>query len=395
MAQFAPAIEILFWISLLAVVYSYLGYALLIYVSSRLFGRDLVPPEVLDEELPTASLLIAAHNEERFIAQRVENALAMDYPREKLEIAVASDGSSDRTNEIVRQYADQGVRLLDFPQRRGKSTMLNDGIQQVSGEIVMLTDANTFFEPDAAKKLVRWFSDPELGFICGRLILIDPQTGGNVDGLYWKYETFLKQCENRLGGLLGANGAIYAIRRSAYVPIPGETIVDDFVIPLLSHLKHKLKIHYDTEAVAREECPPTIKDEFRRRTRIGAGGFQSLQWLWPLMLPKYGWLAVTFVSHKVLRWFCPFFLIAVFASNLFLIGQPLYQVLFALQLAFYGLSLVGMFVKANGLMPRLLRLTTMFTSMNLALFLGFWRWLAGRQKGVWQRTEPGLTGQGG
>jgi cellulose synthase/poly-beta-1,6-N-acetylglucosamine synthase-like glycosyltransferase len=381
----------IFWSSLAAVVYSYLGYALLLYVSSRLFGRDLDPPEVIDEELPTASLLIAAHNEEQFIAQRVENALAMDYPREKLEIVVASDGSTDRTNEMVRQYADQGVRLLDFPQRRGKSTMLNDGIQQVGGEIVMLTDANTFFEPDAAKKLVRWFSDPKIGFVCGRLILLDPRTGGNVDGLYWKYETFLKQCENRLGGLLGANGAIYAIRRSVYVPIPGETIVDDFVIPLLSRLRHRLMIHYDSTAVAREESPPTIRDEFRRRTRIGAGGFQSLQWLWPLMLPTHGWLAVTFISHKVLRWFCPFFLLAALVANLFLLDQPLYQALLVGQLVFYALSLVGMFVQANGLVPRLLRLTTMFTSMNLALFLGFWKWLAGRQKGVWQRTERGVT----
>jgi cellulose synthase/poly-beta-1,6-N-acetylglucosamine synthase-like glycosyltransferase len=316
----------------------------------------------------------------------VRNALALDYPADKLQIVIASDGSDDGTAEIVQRFADRGVVLLDYPERRGKATVLNDSISELTGEIVLLSDANTCTDPSAVRNLVRWFDDPTIGVVCGRLVLTDPVTGYNVDSLYWRYETFLKKCEGRLGALLGANGAIYALRRELYTPIPANTIVDDFVIPLRAKLRTKCRIVYDCEAVAREETPANVGAEFHRRARIGAGGFQSIGVLWRLLDPRNGWVAFTYFSHKILRWLCPFFLVMAFAANAALWDQPLYGNLLVGQIAFYVTSVLAAFLPVQARVLKPLRLTTMFTAMNAALLVGFCRWLRGNQRAAWKRT---------
>jgi cellulose synthase/poly-beta-1,6-N-acetylglucosamine synthase-like glycosyltransferase len=381
------SLQVLFWLGFGVVVYAYVGYPCFIWLCARLFGRTEAPPELADGELPTMTLLIAAHNEEAVIRQRLENALALDYPSERLAIVVASDGSSDGTAQIVRSFAERGVRLLDFQPNRGKSASLNAAWSELASDLVLLSDANTQIEAEAPRRLARWFRSADVGAVCGRLVLVDPDTGQNVDGLYWRYETFLKRCEARLGALLGANGAIYAIRRHSFVPIPTETIVDDFVIPLLSRLKTGCRLAYDAEAVAYEETPARISDEFRRRVRIGAGGFQSLGLLWPLFSPRHGWLAFSLLSHKLLRWLVPFCLLAMALANVPLAAEPFYRATLAAQAAFYGLALVGARLPGRRGAVRLLRLATLFSSMNLALFVGFFRWLSGRQRGAWARTE--------
>jgi cellulose synthase/poly-beta-1,6-N-acetylglucosamine synthase-like glycosyltransferase len=380
------AAAIVFWVCLAFVAYAYAGYPVLIWLGSRLFGRSPAPPVVSDEALPRLTVLIAAHNEASVIGPRLENALALDYPRDKLEIIVASDGSRDATADIVRGFADRGVRLLDYHPNRGKAATLNAAWREVTGDVVLLSDANTFTDREAPRRLARWFSDPSVGAVCGRLILIDPVSGRNVDGLYWRYETFLKRCEARLGALLGANGAIYAMRRDGYVAIPAETIVDDFVIPLLARLERGTRLVYDADAVAREETPPEIHDEFKRRARIGAGDFQSLRLLWPLLSPRHGWLAFSFVSHKLARWSCPFFLLGMAAANVALVTVPFYRLTLAAQAGFYAVAWLGSRSTGSGPAVRLLRLTTLFSTMNAALLVGFFRWLTGRQRGAWART---------
>jgi cellulose synthase/poly-beta-1,6-N-acetylglucosamine synthase-like glycosyltransferase len=379
------AIEIAFWVCVALIVYAYAIYPIVVWTLARLFGRPPVSVALADNELPTVSLLIAAHNEEQVIARRIENALALDYPADRFEVVIASDGSSDATAQIVRGFRDPRVRLLESPIRRGKTTVLNAAFRHVRGEIVLLSDANTFTDREALRRMVRWFADPAVGSVCGRLVLTDPATGRNVDSLYWRYETFLKKCEGRLGGLLGANGAIYAVRRSSFAGIWSDTIVDDFVIPLVTHLRHNRAIVYDSSAVAFEETPHDFSAEFRRRSRIGAGGFQSIVRLRALLSPRHGWIAFTFFSHKVLRWLCPFLLIGAVVTNLALLHEPLYRWTMALQLVGYGFSLLGL---VTGTRPALkpLRLATMFTAMNAALLVGFWRWASGGQQGVWQRT---------
>jgi cellulose synthase/poly-beta-1,6-N-acetylglucosamine synthase-like glycosyltransferase len=386
---------IIFWSCLALVSYSYLGYPLLVWALSRVFNRLTVPREVDDADMPTVSLLIAAYNEEAVIEDRLSNALAMDYPREKLEIVVSSDGSTDRTTAIVRRYAGTGVRLQEFARRRGKAAVLNASVPELEGEIILFSDANTQVDAGAVRKLVRWFRDPGVGAVCGRLVLADPRTGKNVDSLYWKYETFLKQCEGRLGALLGANGAIYALRKAAFTPIPDGTILDDFAIPLAAKLRTGCMIVYDSEALAREETPPELAAEFARRSRIGAGGFQSLGLLWGLLHPRWGWTALAFASHKILRWLCPFFLLGMLATNVVLCARPFFQVAMAAQFLFYLVSWVMAVIPIRSRLLRPLRLTTMFTGMNLALLVGFAEWLLGSQQGAWQRTVRTAEKAGG
>jgi cellulose synthase/poly-beta-1,6-N-acetylglucosamine synthase-like glycosyltransferase len=375
-----------FWICIAAVLYAYAGYPLLIAVCARLFGRREKPPEMADADLPRVSLLIVAHNEQAVIEARLRNALATDYPPDKLEIVVASDGSADATPAIVQRYRHRGVRLLHDSQRRGKAATIDAAIPRLAGDIVILSDANTGVDPSAARRLARWFADPAVGAVCGRLLLTDPATGANVDGVYWRYETFLKRCEGRLGALLGANGAIYAIRRDLFVPIPPGTIIDDFVIPLLSKLKSGRAIVYDPAALAREETAADVASEFRRRARIGAGGFQAIGLLWRLSDPRRGWVALAFCSHKLLRWCCPFFMVAALALGAVLSGQALYRDVLLAQAAFYSIALAGALWPARARAPRLLRAVQLFTSMNAALLVGFWRWCSGAQPATWQPT---------
>jgi cellulose synthase/poly-beta-1,6-N-acetylglucosamine synthase-like glycosyltransferase len=288
-------IEVIFWVCLVAVAFAYLGYPLLILFLAHAFGRKPKPPNPDQSRLPVVSLLIAAHNEESDIEARILNALALDYPADKLEIVIASDGSADGTNEIVWRYTERyrgRVQLFAYETNRGKATVLNDSVRRLRGELVILSDANTFMAPDAALRLAAWFADPDVGVVCGRLVLSDPKTGRNVDSLYWKYETFLKKCESRLGALLGSNGAIYAIRKELFPEVRPGTLIDDFVIPLEGKRRSGCRIVYDIQAVAREETPSTIFAEFRRRVRIGAGGFQSIGLLWPLLSPSHGWVGV-------------------------------------------------------------------------------------------------------
>jgi cellulose synthase/poly-beta-1,6-N-acetylglucosamine synthase-like glycosyltransferase len=375
-----------FWLCLAGVCYAYIGYPLLIYCLARWFGRRRHADFLSDEELPLLSLLIAAHNEEAVIDERVRNALALNYPANKLEIVVACDGCIDATAAIVERYAPRGVRLLNYPQRRGKATALNNAFAVLKGDIVMLSDANTHTDASAARKLVRWFRDPAVGVVCGRLVLTDPATGQNVDSLYWKYETFLKRCEGRLGALLGSNGAIYAIRREQFQPLPANTILDDMVVPLRARLRTGCAIVYDTQAVAYEETAADVRAEFRRRSRIGAGGFQCLGLLGKLLDPRQGWIAFTFLSHKVLRWLCPFLLLGLLLSNLLLSWDSFYAAALLAQSAFYALALSLSWVPSQSGALKPLRLTTMFASMNAALLMGFWLWASGGQKVTWRRT---------
>jgi len=373
---------------LFVIAFAYLGYPVSIYAFSKIFGQTNDPHYLADEALPSIALLIAAHNEEKDIRARIENALAMDYPADRLTIVIASDGSTDGTNDIVREYLVTGrVRLLEFSSNRGKAAVLDSAVPSLDCDLVVLSDANTTMRTDAVRRLASWFVDPKVGAVCGRLVLTDPKTGTNVDSIYWKYETFLKKCESKLGALLGSNGAIYAIRKSLFPGVPPGTIIDDFYIPLEAKRRSGCQIVYDSHAVACEETAPNIRAEFRRRVRIGAGGFQIISRLWKLLLPANGWVAFAFLCHKLLRWFCPFLMIVAFLANLLALDSTTGSWLFAMQLVGYSLAIVGNWVPARPRALKLLKVPTMFVSMNIALLVGFFQWLFIRQSGVWQRTE--------
>ena len=380
------SVAALFWVSVLFVVYAYAGYPVAVWLLSRVFGSKPAPPPET-ATLPTMSMIIAAYNEEEVIEKRLRNLSEIDYPPDRLQVLIASDGSTDATADIVRGFSGRiPVRLLDFKERRGKASALNAALKEVTGEIVTLSDANSYTHPDALRMMARWFSDPEVGAVAGRVLLRDPVSGRNVDGLYWRYETFIKDCEGRLDALVGANGPIYAIRRAEFGGIRSDTIVDDFIIPLLMQLRTGARLVYDTEAIAMEEAPAEIGDEFKRRARIGAGGYQSLPVLWKLLDPRRGWISFTFFSHKVVRWFCPIFMCSALATNVFLLSEPVYRAAFAAQVLLYATAVLGFAVHGTGAAARMLRLSSMFASMNLALLVGLGRWFRRQQSSAWERT---------
>lgn len=381
-------LESIFWVCASGVVYAYVGYPIILWLVSRLYPNPLANPK-LDRSSngwPMVSLIIAAYKEEKVILSRLLNATLLDYPSDKLEVLVGVDGTEDCTGDLVREFQDSRVRLIQYPVRRGKASVLNDTVPQARGEIIVFSDANTMTQPNSIRQLIRHFADERVGAVCGKLELIDPSSGQNVDGIYWKYENFLKGCEGRINGLLGVNGGIYALRKELYDPIPTNAIVDDFLIGMRVHLRRR-KLVYDPTAIALEETPDTIGQEFHRRSRIGAGGFQSLQWLWPLLNPLRGWIAFTFWSHKVMRWLCPVFMIGALVANLALLMQPLYFTLLIAQLAFYAIAVVGLGWLTGNRLPRSLRLPAMFVSMNAALLVGLWRSIRGIRGGTWKRTE--------
>ncbi len=381
-------LEPILWTCVLGVVYAYAGYPLIVWLLSRFYADPAANGLSSSQSLewPFVSLVIAAYKEEKVILPRLLNATLLDYPADRLEILIGVDGTEDCTGELVRQFQDSRVRLVQYPVRRGKASVLNDTVPQARGEILVFSDANTMTQPDSIKQLVRHFADEQVGAVCGKLELIDPASGQNVDGIYWKYENFLKGCEGRLNGLLGVNGGIYALRKELYEPIPTNAIVDDFLIGMRVHLRAR-KLVYDPMAIALEETPDTIGQEFQRRSRIGAGGFQSLQWLWPLLSPLRGWISFTFWSHKIVRWLCPLLMIGALIANLGLASQPIYQALLFGQLAFYLVAAAGTFWLTGNRLPRSLRLPAMFVSMNTALLVGLWRSLRGIRGGTWKRTE--------
>lgn len=381
-------VKTVFWLSVSGIMYAWVIYPLLVWVLARVSSRRLTSADHVDAEFewPLVTLVIAAYREESVILDRLNNAVMLDYPSDRLQILIGCDGDEDLTGEVVNHYADERVRLLQYPVRRGKASVLNDTVREARGDIIVFSDANTHMRPDAIKKLVWHFADSEVGGVCGQLVLTDPLTGRNVDGIYWSFENFLKRNEAKIGGLLGVNGAIYAIRRELFSSIPPNTIVDDFLIGMRIHLHHR-KLVYEPNAMAFEETAPTISGEFNRRVRIGAGNFQSLRWLLPLLNPKRGTVALTFFSHKLMRWLCPVFLLAGLISNIFLIEDLFYSRTLALQIVFYVSAMAGLKIGGGPGWKKLLRLPTMFVAMNIALLCGFFRLISTTQSGTWQRTE--------
>lgn len=337
---------------------------------------------------PEVSILVSAYNEEQLIAKRMGNLLDLDYPLERLEILVGSDGSTDRTCEIAKIYETQGIRLVAFEQRRGKASVLNDLVTQARGEIMILTDANTFFHAQAARELIRaLWRYPLACAVVGHLELRSSTAAGNLDGMYWRYETWLKTLESRFGSVLGANGAIYAFRRERYQPLPKGAIVDDFLIPMLIRLRSGGKVFFIPTAEAWEKSPERVRDEFRRRVRIGAGDLQALIWTWRLLLPWKGMVALAYFSHKVLRWLGPWLMLMGLGANLWLLGTPFFRLLFFGQLVFYGLGLGAALVHHIPILGAAASGVRYFLVLNAALLLGFARFALRVARPFWS-TAP-------
>jgi cellulose synthase/poly-beta-1,6-N-acetylglucosamine synthase-like glycosyltransferase len=334
-------------------------------------------------------MLIAAHNEQDFISEKIKNCIGLDYPQDKLEIIIGSDASTDRTDEIIREHGHACVLLVPFSERRGKASVLNDLAGLARGEILIFSDANTIYRQDAILRLVPHFADQQVGGVCGQLVLLNQNGYYEAEGerFYWNYENELKRLEGKIKTVLGANGAIYAIRRELFKSLPKDKVVmDDFLIPL-SIVQRGYDIVYDPEAVVYEYAAPNLKSEFQRKVRIGAANFNGIREILPLLNPARGFVAFGLWSHKIIRWFVPFFLLIAFVGNLFLLPRLLYQITFAAQICFYALAALSWRFSTFGRRTSIFILPYYFVVTNLALLVGFFKFLTKSQKPAWAKVE--------
>lgn len=372
-----------FWAAAVLLAQTYFLYPLWLLLLARVRpGLARVPagPGVW----PTVSLVVAAHDEVGCIGEKLGNSLALDYPAERLEVLIGSDGSTDGTDAVVSAHPDPRVHLSTAP-RAGKTSVLNRCIPAARGEVVVLSDANTRIDPGAIKALVRHFEDPRVGAVCGRLQLYNPTRAEYEESAYWKYESWLKALEGKQGAVVGANGGLYAMRRELFTPLPPSTIVDDFVIALRL-LDQGYRVLYEPLALASEETTEDYGREFGRRARIAAGNFQSLGLVPGLLSPLRGFPAFAFWSHKVLRWCAPALMLVALAANVLLLEEPFYQVTMGAQIGFYALAVLGSLAVGPSAVRRIAGIAYYFVTMNLAIAVGFWRFLRNSQGAAWERT---------
>lgn len=369
--------------------YTYLGYPLFFFVLNKLFYSNSDRPHSENYYKPSVSILVAAYNEEKVIQEKIENCSRLDYPQDLLNIWIASDGSVDKTNEIVNTYSgkDARIHLLEFS-RTGKSGILNKAMTSIKSDIVVFSDANTLYANDVLNKLVMHFSDKMVGCVCGRLIYRNPGEviSGKGESFYWRYETALKKLESTSGYVAGANGAIYAIRRELFEPLPSKTINDDFMISM-QIVKKGYKCLYEENAIAYEDVAPTMESEFNRHVRDGAGHYLAIYPLLGLLNPFLGMRSLIYWSHRFLRWAAPFILILLFIANGFLLERVFYKGLFILHVGFYLLAIVGLMSIKSKRLPFFMYIPFYFCNLNLALLVGFINVVTGRQKTTWERTE--------
>ena len=368
---------LVFWISIAVPVYAYFGYPLVLMLLRAIIHRDVKKGPVE----PSVSLLIPAYNEGDVIERKIQNSLALDYPADRLEIVVASDGSKDDTAEAARRLEDgTRVRVLAYPQNRGKIPTLNASVPELRGEIVVFSDAAAMLFPDSVRKLVSNFADPEVGAVSGlyKVVKADEVDIGKSEDFYWKYETFLKVQESRLASTLGGHGHLHAIRKDLYPFPPPGTINDDYVIPV-SVLGKGYRAVYEPSAVVYEEAHEMTG--FGRRIRIMAGNIQQLREIGSLLWPLRAMPLFFFLSHKVSRLLVPFAMVAALVANLFLLDQPVYLTLFFLQAIFYLLAISGTIWQ---LKPKTLLLPFYFCMINVATFFGFYHALTSRRRMAWK-----------
>jgi biofilm PGA synthesis N-glycosyltransferase PgaC len=377
---------VIFWVSFLGIAYTYVGYALII----ALLARWRPHPVIKDDISPSVTMLVAAYNEEDFIGAKIENALALDYPPEKLEVVVVTDGSTDRTNEIVASYADRGVHLLYEPERGGKPAALIRAFPLTHGEVVVFSDANCYFAEGSLRKLVRSFADPQVGGVGGAKRMFGEGEGGGTgpgESLYWRYESCLKAHDSAVSSVMGVPGEIWAARRSAYVHSDPDSYIEDFVASLRM-VEAGWRVVFEPEALAFEEASPSLRAEWTRRTRMSAGGWQSLAQLPGMLRHENKLLTFQYISHRMLRWLVtPSLFLLLFVANLGLVSSPLYASILGVQLAFYTLACVGWFLAARGRRVRWLAAPFYVCLLNAAALAGGWRFLRGRQPVAWDKAR--------
>ena len=381
--------EIVFWFCAALLAYVYIGYPLLVGILAKLFPQPAGSP---DGEEPSVSIIISAYNEAPVLAAKIENSLALEFPAEHLEVIVVSDCSDDGTDEIVRNCAGQGVRLVRQNQRLGKSAALNYAVPQARGSLLVFSDANALYQPDAIRHLVRHFSDPKVGYVVGNARYYKKSiesASAESEGLYWKLETYLKKKESAFESVVGGDGAIYAIRRELFSPLRS-TDINDFMNPL-QIVDRGYRGLFEPAAISYEDTAESFEKEYRRKVRIVSRSFNALRRvpgiLNPFRNPRHWFLLI---SHKLLRWLAPFFLLIFLTASLFLWRFPLYRAALLLQLVFYAGATAAWLIPATRSVWKPMSLAYYFCLVNMASLIGCIKCFRGKLSATWTPPRQSL-----
>ena len=390
-------LKILFWILLFIIVYTYVGYGILLFIiiKVRRFFKIGKKVEIDTSYEPEVTLFITAYNEKDYVEAKMKNTLELEYPKEKINILWVTDGSDDGTPDLLKGYPNTTVHHLD--ERNGKIGAMNRGMDYVKTPIVIFSDANTNLGKESIRRIVNLFGNPKVGCVSGEKRIINKESdvaSGAGEGLYWKYESTLKKWDAELYSVVGAAGELFAIRTKLYRHVEKDTLLDDFMISLRV-AQDGYTIQYDPEAYAIETASANVKEELKRKVRISAGGIQSIVRLRSLLnIFKYGTLSFQYISHRVLRWsltpLCLVLLIPVLsmlAINDGLLSFNLYAVFFWLQLLFYAAALLGWFLENRETSVKILFVPYYFFIMNLSVVLGFFRYMKKSQSVNWERAK--------
>ncbi len=374
-------IPILFWLIITTFLYTYIGYPLLLILLAHYRPKTWERAAIT----PTVTLVIPAYNEEAYIADKLENSVTLQYPQDRIEIAVISSGSTDKTVAVATQCAAQfpasRIHIHNRPKRQGKATAINWITSKLDSEIIIYTDANAILNTGSIQAIVRNFADTNIGCVSGR-----KQVQGNGEGVYWRYESKLKQLDSAVGSVMGAAGELFAIRRTIFRPAPEDSIIEDFVMTM-NVIVNGYRVIYEPDAIAYEDDLLNLHGDWQRRTRIAAGCFQTLFRMPALLNPYIHKTAWQYFSHKVLRWITPFLLPVILVLNGFLITSPFYAALFAVQLFVYLLSLAGWLRVRQGKTGGLLHAAFFFFFTNAAIIAGFFRFIQRGQSVTWEKVR--------
>lgn len=385
--------EILFWLSLFIVFYTFLGYGILLYALVRIRrifkGKRIAPG--LDQDFPTLTLIIAAYNEESIIEEKIENTLGLSYPKEKLKLIFVTDGSTDRTPDLISTYSQ--IKLMHKPERSGKILAMHRAMHEVDSEVVVYTDANTFLNKDALLLIARHYADPTVGAVSGeKRVMQDAVSDATAgEGFYWKYESTLKKWDSELYSVVGAAGELFSVRHAVYTSVEPDTILDDFMISMRI-AQQGYRIIYEPEAYASELSSENIQEELKRKVRIAAGGIQSILRLKKLLNPfHYPMLSFQYISHRVLRWtVTPFLMILALILNFVIVlqgGNWLYQLILFAQVFFYLLAFAGWALERRKIKVKALFVPYYFCMMNYAVLAGIRRYIKGSQSAAWDKAK--------
>ncbi|MDA9101199.1 glycosyltransferase family 2 protein [Omnitrophica bacterium] len=377
--------EFLFWLGFFTVLYAYAGYPLALWVISKFAER----PVKKGHYEPRVSIILSAFNEERFIEAKLTNLLQADYPDYKIEIIVGSDGGRDDTDAIVSKFDSERVRFFRFVKNLGKPHVLNSLMREAHGTVVVFTDARQEFPAHSIRELVENFHDPDVGCVSGELLFRRRADGsiGQGMGAYWTYEKFLRKTESKIGSMLGATGAIYAIRRQFFVPLPANTLADDMYVPL-SIIQKGYRAVFDSKAIAYDEVSSTSRQEMIRKIRTLAGNWQIFRNMPQLLNPAQSTVAIQLISHKLLRLMVPLCIVVMFLSNLMLMDQTFYQGVMIAQLLFYGFAFWewrGEKKKIKG-KKGIGYLPYTFCVLNYAAFKSIFYYLSKGKLGTWTKA---------